>query len=181
MLRLGRAFSVTGVVVALTALGPATAAHARGGLQRCLDKAADHGGVPPTCTKVNGTWVASWPDDGASGSGATGAIVFLAVIGALVGLGVLVWKVSTARRLASQSGMDPNLATQMTLLTDDGLESTYLAANLRPAPHSAAPAPSTPSPPSAAERLTELTALLDRGMITQAEYDDRRRAIIGSL
>ncbi|NYD42937.1 SHOCT domain-containing protein [Nocardioides panaciterrulae] len=178
MLRPGRAFSVTGVVLALIVFGPATAAHARGGLQRCLDRAVNHGGVPPTCTKVNGTWVASWPGEGASGSGATGAIVFLAVIGALVGLGVLAWKVSTARRLASQSGMDPNLATQMTLLTDDGLESTYLAANLRPAPQSAAP---SPSPPPAAERLTELTALLDRGMITQAEYDESRRAIIGSV
>jgi hypothetical protein len=181
MLRLGRALSVTGVVLSLTVLGSGTAAHADGGLQRCLDKAADHGGVPPTCTQVNGTWVASWPDDGASGSGASGAIVFLAVIGALVGLGVLVWKVSTARRLASESGMDPSLATQLALLTEGGLESTYLAANLRPAPHSAAPEPSTPKPASAAERLTELMSLLDRGIITQTEYDERRRAIIGSL
>lgn len=180
MLRLVRVFSVTGVVLALTVPGSSTAAYA-GGLQQCVDKAAEHGGEPPTCTEVNGTWVASWPDAGVSGGGAAGAIVFLAVIGALVGMGVLVWKVSTARRLASQSGMDPNLAAQMTLLTDGGFESTYLAANLRPVPHSSTPEPPTPSPPSAAERLTELTALLDGGMITQAEYDERRRAIIGSL
>ena len=144
-----------------------------------MDKAADHGGQPPTCTKVDGQWVASWPDEG--GSGAGGAIVVLAVIGILVGVGILVWKVSTARRLANQSGMDPGLATQMTLLTDDGFESTYLAANLRPAAHPSASGQPAPPPRSAAERLTELKSLLDQGMITQAEYDEKREAIVGSL
>ena len=54
------------------------------------------------------------------------------------------------------------------------------AAYPRPAPHTAASEPSRTSLPSAAERPTELTALLTRGMITQAEYDERRKAIIGS-
>jgi len=181
MSRLGRTFSAAGVALTLAVLGSAAPAQAAGGLQRCLDKAVGHGGQPPTCTRVNGTWVASWPDDGASGSGTFGAIVFLAVIGALVGLGVLVWKVSTARRLASESGMDPDLATKMTLLTDDGLESTYLAANLRPTVRTSAHEPPTPSTASAAARLTDLRTLLDRGLISQAEYDERREAIVRSL
>ena len=39
--------------------------------------------------------------------------------------------------------MSPGLATQMTLLTDNGLDATYLAASLRPP--QGAPAPPTPT------------------------------------
>jgi hypothetical protein len=124
--------------------------------------------------------VASWPDD-SSTAGFGGAFVAFAVFALIVGIAITVWKVSTAQKLAKQSGMDPGLATQMTLLTDDGLDATYLASSLRqqqqPAPAGTTPAP----PPSVAGRLEELTGLLDQGLVTQAEYDERRQAIIDSL
>jgi hypothetical protein len=163
----------------------AAPSYAGGGFQRCIDQAVNHNGEPPTCTKENGTWVASWPDgsgvDGSGGGGVPGAFVLLLVIGLLVGIGLTVWKVSTARRLATQSGMDPGLATQMTLLTDDGLDATYLAASLRPRPATAAPPPATAPVRDASTRLAELKGLLDRGVVTQAEYDARRQAIIDSV
>lgn len=157
--------------------------YAGSGLQRCLDKAIDHNGEPPTCTKVNGTWVASWPDDGTgSGSGFAGVIGFLAVLAIVGGIGITIWKVSTARSLARESGMNPGVATGMTLLTDDGLAATYLAANLRGSTAKPAPAPDLASTsPSATSRLEELKGLLDRGLVTQDEYDARRQAIIDSV
>ena len=90
-----------------------------------------------------------------------------------------------ARRMAERSGMDPGEATAMTLLTDDGLEATYLASNMRPPATAAAPADGhpaeAPSARSATERLTELAQLRDQGLVTQAEYDERRAAILDSL
>jgi hypothetical protein len=165
------AVAVLGAVV----MSP-VAAHAADTFQECVDRAAEHDGTPPTCTEVDGGFVASWPDDTLGGSGGTSAIVFLVVICALLTVALIVWQVSTARRLATASGMDPDLATQMTLLTDNGLESTYLASALRQP--SAAPAA---TPVSAASRLAELRSLLDAGVITQQEHDVRRTAIIDSL
>ena len=178
MSRLGRRVSaLLGAVAALLVgvVGPAFA----GGLQDCMDKAINHNGEPPTCTKVNGEWVPSWPSDSGPGGGVPsgfGVLIFLMI---LVGIGITVWKVSTARNLAKQSGMDPNLATQMTLLSDDGLDATYLASSLRQ-PQAAPAAPAAPQA-SATERLTELTSLLNQGLITQAEYDERRKAIIDAV
>jgi hypothetical protein len=182
MARLGRvpATLAGGVpVLLLLAAGPSYAG--RGGIQQCMDKAIDHNGEPPICTKVNGTWVASWPDDSAgSGFGAFGALV---AIGLVISIAVVIWKVTTAQKLARQSGMDPGLATQMTLLTDNGLDATYLAASLRPP---SASGPSTPAAtpgarPAAAARLEDLKHLLERGLVTQVEYDQRRTAIIDSV
>jgi hypothetical protein len=81
--------------------------------------------------------------------------------------------------MARRSGMDPDEATAMTLLTDDGFEATYLASNLRG--ESPAPAPASGAPPAAAGRLQELQGLLDRGLITEAEYAGRRQAIIDAI
>jgi hypothetical protein len=94
------------------------------------------------------------------------------------------WKVTTARSLARQSGMDPGLATQLTLLTEDGLDATYLAANLRE-PHAAgsvaSPVGSEPQRADAAQRLTELKSLMEQGLVTPTEYEERRRAIIETV
>lgn len=160
-------------------------------LQECVDQGYGHGGQPPTCTKVNGTWHASWSDgpaglDGGGGGDGGGGFVALFVLVLVAGVAITVWKVSTARSLARQSGMDPDVATGMTLLTDDGFEATYLAANLRQPTSATEPPPATPSAPpmgprTAAERLVELEQLLDRGLITQAEHDARRQTIIDGI
>ncbi|MBD8607872.1 hypothetical protein IFT73_13500 [Aeromicrobium sp. CFBP 8757] len=152
-------------------------------LQECIDQAEDHFGEPPTCTQYDGGgYVASWPNDGfgtgGDGFGALFAVFFVLVV--LIGVVGTVWKVSTARRLATASGMDPKIAGQMALLTDDGLESTYLASSLRGA--APTPGPTPPAvPASARERLAELKGLLDDGLITRAEHDERRRAVIDAL
>jgi hypothetical protein len=178
MSSLRRAISVVSVTVAALLLGTTSSAIAGQSFQECIDQAENHGGEPPTCTEVNGSWVASWPDD-VSGGGDSGGFVLLFVLAALIGVVVLVWKVSTARRLAGGSGMDPGLATQMTLLTDDGLEATYLAASLREPAAAAAAIPAEQV--TTAKRLVELKGLLDEGLINQAEYDERRRAIIDAV
>jgi len=118
---------------------------------------------------------------GSGGSGGFGVVVVLAV---LLGIGITIYKVAMARDLAEKSGMDPDQATAMTLLTDDGLEATYLASNLRPPAGPAAdpPAAGTALPArTTAERLQELDALREQGLVTQAEYDERRAAILGSI
>jgi hypothetical protein len=113
------------------------------------------------------------------GSGPPGWFVGIFVLFVLFAIGSMIWRVSMAQKLAKKSGMDPGVATQMTLLSDDGLDATYLASSLRQ-PAAGQPAPATP-PPSVTERLEELKSLLDRGLVTQAEYDERRKAIINSL
>lgn len=163
----------TAAVLLLAAGAPAFADDT---FQQCVDRAAEHGGEPPTCTQVDGGWVASWPGEG---SGDNTGIIFLVVVVLLVGLGLLWWRVSLARRLATDSGMDAGLATQMTLLSDDGLDATYLASSLRQS--SPPPAAAVPPTPAAAHRLAELKGLLDAELITQAEYDERRRAIIADV
>ncbi len=126
------------------------------------------------------------PDDGFGG---LGALIVLVVVAAVV---ILVVKVLLARRMARDSGMSTGQATAMTLLSDDGLDATYLAANIRPRPAPPAAPPSAPpsappaapwaAPPASAEsRLVELQSLLDRGLVTREEYAARRKAIVDSL
>lgn len=103
------------------------------------------------------------------------------VLALLGGLAATLWRVSLARQVARDAGMDPDRATAMTLLSDDGLDATYLAANLRDRPD----APRAESLPGqvrgADERLRELARLRDEGLVTQEEYDARRKAILDSL
>src|SRR6476661_2347528 len=143
-------------------------------------------GEPSTCTWDGTRWHRSFdgslggPTAGPGGAGA--AIGMLVVLGLLGSLGFTVWKVSTARRLARDSGMSTGDATAMALLTDDGFEATYLASNLRGRPGTAAPVP----PPAGAvrpfaERLRELAELRDQGVITDEEHDRRRSEILDSL
>lgn len=115
------------------------------------------------------------PDPGAPDGFA--AIFVLAVV---VGIGTTVWKVSTARRMARESGMSEGDATAMALLTDDGFEATYMASNVR-GRTGERPAASTTSDVPAAERLAELQGLLDQGLVTRDEYDAARRRIIDGL
>ena len=147
----------------------------------------DDFGTPVTCTKVNGEWVVSESDGFGSGSmepgipPAFGVFFLLAIVASIA---FTVWKVSTARRMARESGMSEGDATAMALLTDDGFEATYMASNVR-GRTADRPAPSlqTPSAPQApaADRLAELRRLLDQGLVTQDEYDAARRRIIDGL
>ena len=142
-------------------------------------------GQPSSCTYVDGQWHRSWDDDGGFGAdepGVPGYFVAFFVLALVAGIGFTIWKVSTARRMARDAGMNEGDATAMTLLSDDGFEATYLASNLRdrtPPP----PAATTPQPGtrSTAERLRELQALLEQGLITQDEYAARRQALIDGV
>lgn len=114
-------------------------------------------------------------------TGPPGWFVALFVLALIASVGVTIYKVTMARDLARKSGMDPDQATAMTLLEDDGLEATYLASNLRP--DQAGPAPSSvpAAERSVTDRLAELEGLREQGLVTQAEYDARRTAILDSL
>lgn len=149
------------------AVSPALPVSAAGGL--CDDEA----GQPiPNCTVVE-------PDFSTStDTGLPSGFVAVMVLVGIAGVGVTIYRVWMARDLARRSGMDPDRATAMTLLEDDGLEATYLAANLRP---QTPPSPARPAERRVGDRLAELDALLAEGRVTQAEYDERRTAILGSL
>lgn len=184
----------------MTATGqrPAEVAAAGGGPNDppdwCLEPLED--GFLPECAYIDGEWVGS--DGGLapgfgpgadSTAGVMGGFGVFFVLVLLLAIGGAVWRVTTARRLARNAGMDEGDATAMTLLTDDGLESTYLAANLRPPAAPATAPPGHPAgasgasepPRSSADRLRELQDLLAAGLVTQDEYDARRRAILDSL
>ena len=109
------------------------------------------------------------PPDFASDPGPSNGFSGLFVLALLVGVGITIWKVTTARRMARGSGMSETDATTMTLLTDDGLEATYLASHLR---GQAAPPPvAPPLPSSVADRLLAADAAAGTGaLITPEEY-----------
>lgn len=135
-------------------------------------------GEPPTCTQdASGKWVASYPDGAGSSGG--GILPILVVLALLVGGGTLFWKVSMARRMATEAGMDPGRATAMAVFTHDGLDATYLASSLRES-RDPEPAAATPTR-SAGDRLRELEKLRDEGLLTPAEYDSHRQAIVDSV
>lgn len=136
----------------------------------------DENGNLPTCTEYSdGTWQVDYPN----ATGAGGGFAALFVIALILGVAFTIWKVSTARRMARDSGMSTGDATAMALLTDDGFEATYLASNLRG--QTAAPAPATPSRGPAADRLAELQTLRERGLVTDEEYATARQKILDDL
>lgn len=100
-------------------------------------------------------------------------------LGFLVAIGVTVWRVSLARRVARDAGLDPDRATELTLLEDHGLEASYLSAHLQARP--VVEQPPTPAVRSAEERLRELRSLLEQGLISQEEHDARRTAVVDAL
>jgi hypothetical protein len=114
-----------------------------------------------------------------------GVIFFLFVV---LGICGMVFRVAMARDMARRSGMDPDDAAMITLFEDDGLSATYLASNVRTPPANPAPSPAASTRSKqptahavAAARIEQLKALLTDGVITQAEYDERRKAIIDSI
>jgi hypothetical protein len=141
----------------------------------CFD--ANANGELPTCTWDGTSWTRSY-DSPMTGGGMPGGFVLLFVLVVAAGIAITVWRVTTARQLARKAGMDPGQATAMSLLEDNGLEATYLAANLRDRSTGTAAGPTTRS---TEDRLRELERLRDQGLVTSEEYDNRRRAILDSL
>lgn len=113
-----------------------------------------------------------------------GMFALFAIVVVVIGGGTFWWRVSTARRIAEQAGMDPDTAVSTAMLSNDGLAATYLAANLRQrAADDDAPVVHPPplSTNSTERRLTELKRLHDQALITDDEYARRRTAIVDSL
>jgi hypothetical protein len=121
-----------------------------------------------------------FPDDG--GSGIPSGFIALMVLVVLVGVGLSIYRISVARGMAVKSGMDPDDATRVALLDEDGLSATYLASQLRGERH-APTGPSAPAAParSTADRLRELEDLRAQGLVTDSEYAERRTAILGEV
>lgn len=109
--------------------------------------------------------------------GPPGWFVALFVLAIILGIGTTVWRVSAARSMARRSGMDEGEAAAMSLLTDNGLEATYVASQLRDGVRP----PADDSPRGAAARLAELQSLRDQGLVTPDEYAARRAEIIGEI
>lgn len=126
------------------------------------------------------------PDPGfGSGSGiggfeaAFGAFFVLAVV---IGIAATAYRIWMARDMAKDAGLDPNHATAMTLLTgDEGLSATYLASSLRTPPTEGGDKEEKGPEQSVADRLRALQQLRDDGLITTAEYDERRARILDDL
>jgi hypothetical protein len=148
-----------------------------------------------TCSYTGGEWNVEAPvgsvdtqygspDD--SGPSVGGMFALFAILGLVFGGIGLAWRVSTARRIAEQAGLDPDTAVSTAILNPDGLAATYVAATLRPRQ------PEPPyqpmghlDPPSSRHtvesRLTQLKQLHDEGLITDEEYDHRRAAILDTV
>jgi hypothetical protein len=146
----------------------------------------DEFGTPATCTSDgSGGWIVSFEDGPGFGGADAGVPAWFGVLFVLVlvaGVAGTIWKVSTARRMARESGMSQGDATAMALLTDDGFEATYLASNLRGQtgpPPTARPAASARG--TASERLAELQGLRDQGLVTDEEYAAARQKILDDL
>lgn len=98
---------------------------------------------------------------------------------AIVGM---VYRTRAARRIAIRAGMNEQDAAATALWGSPGLDTTYLAANLRAPAPTVPMGPPRPVPPKTIEdRLRELERLKAEGLVTQGEYDAQRKAIVGSV
>lgn len=114
------------------------------------------------------------------GPGIPGWFIALFVIAALVGVGSFCWRISVARKIARDAGLDPNTATAVTMLGKDGVDSAYLASALASRARAQSSHP-VPPPKTTEQRLRELQALKDKGLITPEEYAARRQKILDAI
>lgn len=144
-------------------------------------------GQLPTCTSTGGGWRVSYddvglgPDFGGPDPGIPGAFGAFFVLALLVGVGTFLWRVSLARRVAAERGLNPNRATELTILGEHGLEAAYLAAHLRDRVDEEGEEAVAEVVRTVEVRLRELQGLKESGLVTQEEYDARRTAILDSL
>jgi len=115
-----------------------------------------------------------------SGPGIPGWFIGLFVLVILLGLAGTIWRISVARKMAEDAGLDPNTATAVTLLSKDGVDATYLASTLGSHTRAQAAHPTQPAK-TAEQRLQELQALRDKGLVTNDEYEAQRQKILGSI
>ncbi len=143
----------------------------------CFEQLGPNGALP-TCHYNGTSWQVSYDDPAGFGASSFIPTAFITLMALMVvaSIALAVWRHTLARRMATEAGMDPDRATAMTLLTDDGLEATYLASSLRGQAAAAGAADR-----SVEERLQDLQRLRDRGLVTAEEYDARRTAILDSL
>ncbi|HEX3336129.1 MAG TPA: SHOCT domain-containing protein [Jatrophihabitans sp.] len=114
------------------------------------------------------------------GFGIPGWFIALFILGALLSVGTWIWRISVARKIAEDAGLDPNTATAVTMLSKDGVDAAYLASTLSSRPRPQSPPPGQ-RPKSAEERLQELQVLKEKGLVTQDEYEVQRQKILGSI
>lgn len=115
------------------------------------------------------------------GPGIPGWFIALFILFIMIGIGTTVWRISVARRIAEDAGLNPNTATKVSLLGQDGIDTTYLASTIAAQSRRQTPANPTQRPKTAEERLQELQALKDKGLITDAEYEAQRQKILGAI
>jgi hypothetical protein len=168
-----------------------------------------HLGQLPTCTyDGNGKLIDTSYDDsgGIPGDpgmpGWFGGFIVLAIV---VGIGGLAIRVFVARRLARKAGIDEDAATAATIFGTGGVTATYLAANAATArsrgqgtpprpndghviadlsiggPAGTTSPPGKPAEPTASQRLRTLEQLHADGLITDAELETRRTAILNTI
>lgn len=148
----------------------------------CFD--VNDAGQPSSCY-WNGTgWHKSY-EGGSDGAGVPGSFGVMFVLVLLVAVAMFAWRISLARRVARDTGLDPDQATELAILGEHGLEAGFVAGHLRRPPTPSTPAepdgPAGPAPRSVEVRLRELERLRAQGLVTPEEHDARRRAILDSL
>lgn len=142
----------------------------------CFD--VNDAGQPSSCSWNGTAWQKSY-EGGVDGAGAPGWFGGMFVLMLLVAAAMFAWRISLARRVARSTGLDPDQATELAILGDNGLEAGYLAGHLHHRP--ATEPPSAPAGRSVEIRLRELAQLRDQGLVTPEEYDARRGAILDTL
>lgn len=114
------------------------------------------------------------------GVGIPGWFIAVFILGALLSVGTWIWRISVTRKMAEDAGLDPNTATAVTMLSNDGVDAAYLASTLASQSRPQPPHP-TQRPKTAEERLQELDALKGKGLISENEYEAQRQKILGSI
>jgi hypothetical protein len=121
-----------------------------------------------------------------------GWFVGVIVLMIVVSVGTWLYRISVARSIAENAGLDPDQAARVAMISKDGVEAAYVASALaqrsapRPvSPPPVAPAPVVPAPvapaKTAEQRLLELQNLKDRGLISDEEFQAQRQRIVGSI
>ena len=140
---------------------------------------ANANGDLPTCDSADGVnWTVDYPDATTGGSGIPGAFVGVMVAVLMAGLIGTVFVVIWVRRAAREAGLDPDTATAVALLNNNAVSATYLASSVA---KTRSPIPEASRPVPVSERLATLQDLVEKGVISKAEYEKRRSAILDTI